>query len=158
MNKTEIHLDDLERTKFYASKLAKLTNIGDVITFTGKLGAGKTSFIQYFIRSLAEDELEVTSPTFNLLHVYKLDKLEIDHFDLYRLKNIEEAYELGIEHAFENAITLIEWPQIIMNILPKDRLEINLSFGEKENSRLMTLQAFGKWDNIITQDFIDSGE
>ncbi len=149
MQKKEIHLKDLEQTKIFASKLAQIAKVGDIITFSGELGAGKTSFIQYFIQSLSDEIIEITSPTFNLLHIHKLDQLEIWHFDLYRLKNKEEAYELGIEDAFNQAISLIEWPEIIYNILPRNRLEIRLSFTNKLDARILTLTGLGKWAEII---------
>ncbi len=150
MEKLEIALIDLKDTEYYASVLAKIAEIGDIITFSGDLGVGKTSFIQSFVKSLSsynkvEQEIEVTSPTFNLLHVYDLKKYEVWHFDLYRLKSKQEIYELGIEDAFNSGVSLIEWPEIIEGMLPKDRLEIKMSFREDYHSRLLTLIAYGKW-------------
>ncbi len=152
MKKKEIRLNNLEQTKIFASKLAKIAKVGDIITFSGELGAGKTSFIQYFIQSLSEKNIEITSPTFNLLHIHKLNQLEIWHFDLYRLKSKEEAYELGIEDAFYQAISLIEWPEIIYNILPTSRLEIRLSFTNDSNARIVTLIGFDKWAEVIKNE------
>ena len=149
MIEKKISLIDLEQTWDFASKLANITNTGDVITFNGDLGVGKTTFIKSFINKLASEDVEVTSPTFNLLHLYKLEKFEIWHFDLYRIKNKEEIFELGIEDAFEYGISLIEWPEIIRNILPRDRLEIEISFGESEFSREIILKAYGTWKNKI---------
>jgi tRNA threonylcarbamoyl adenosine modification protein YjeE len=140
-----IYLDNINETQAFASMLARIAKTGDIITFSGDLGVGKTSFIQFFIKSLAGQEIEVTSPTFNLLHIYKFNIGEVWHFDLYRLRDKKEIYELGIEDAFSYAISLIEWPEIINDILPKDRLEIKLSFGEDENSRSLSLKAYGNW-------------
>lgn len=148
MNK-EIYLNSIEETKIFAKFLAKHLAIGDVITFRGNLGSGKTSFIKYLINSLESKEIEVTSPSFNLLHIYNVNELELWHFDLYRVKNVIEIYELGIEEAFINGISLIEWPEIIDSILPKNKLEITLSFGEKEESRIVNLIAFDKWAKIL---------
>lgn len=149
MHKTQIHLSNLDQTNLFASRLAKIAKIGDIITFSGELGAGKTSFIQYFIRSLSKDEIEVNSPTFNLLHIYKLDKINIWHYDLYRLKNQEEIYELGLEEGFDYGVSLIEWPEIIYDILPSDRLEIQISFSDQEQAREITLTGHGKWEEIL---------
>ena len=154
MKKKEIYLENLAQTKIFASRLAKIAKLGDIITFSGELGAGKTSFIQYFIQSLSDKIIEITSPTFNLLHIHKLAQLEIWHFDLYRLKSKEEAYELGIEDGFNHAISLIEWPEIIYNILPEDRLEIHLSFSTEADARLLTLIGFGKWSKIINNQLL----
>ena len=154
MQKKEIHLENLDQTKIFASRLAKIAKLSDIITFSGELGAGKTSFIQYFIQSLSDEIIEITSPTFNLLHIYKLKQLEIWHFDLYRLKSKEEAYELGIEDGFNRAISLIEWPEIIYDILPSNRLEIHLAFATEENARILTLIGFGKWSEIINNQLL----
>ena len=113
-------LASLEETKSLASELAKLAKRGDCYCLIGDLGAGKTEFARAFIRELC-GEVTVASPTFNLLQIYD-DK--IYHFDLYRLKDASELEELGIDDALNNGITLIEWPQIAENILPKNRVEI----------------------------------
>jgi tRNA threonylcarbamoyladenosine biosynthesis protein TsaE len=144
-----IYLNNLEQTKHLATKLAKLTMPGDVITFSGDLGVGKTSFIQYFVNSLSDKLVEVTSPTFNLVHIYNLDKVEIWHFDLYRLNEAKDLYELGIEDAFNNGIALIEWPEISRNILPKERLELEFSFGEELDARVISYNGFGKWKKLL---------
>ena len=122
MHSKTIYLDNIEQTKYFASSLGKHLVSGDVITFSGDLGSGKTTLIQHLINSLSVDRIEVTSPSFNLLHVYKLNGLELWHFDLYRLNNAIEVYELGIEDAFLDGVSLIEWPEIIGNILPENRL------------------------------------
>lgn len=135
----------LKETKNIAEKVAKLLKLGDTITLNGNLGAGKTSFSQFLIRKLAGDTAEVTSPTFNLLHIYEASAFQIWHFDLYRIKKINEAYELGIEEAFDNKLVLIEWPEIIKDILPRDRLEIEINFTENENERMFIFHGFGEW-------------
>lgn len=128
-----INLDKMEE---FAATIAQDVKKGDVITLTGDLGAGKTTFAQFFIKALSGDNpVEVTSPTFNLLHLYETSKGEIWHFDLYRLKQKEEIYELGLEEAFLNGISLIEWPQIIADMLPSSRLEINLEFDKNSANR-----------------------
>ena len=145
----EIYLKNLQQTKIFALKLAKMVNLGDIITLSGNLGAGKTSFAQYFINALSDEDVEVTSPTFNLLHVYQLKTLEIWHFDLYRLRNSDEAYELGIEDAWNKAVSLIEWPEIIQGILPKDRLDIHINFAEKKDERILNWQGSSKWAQLL---------
>ncbi len=152
MHSKTIYLDDLEQSKYFAHSLARHLSSGDVITFSGDLGAGKTTLIQHVINGLSVEKIEVTSPTFNLLHIYKLTHLELWHFDLYRLNNAVEVYELGIEDAFLNGVSLIEWPEVITNILPENRLEIRLSFTEKEGSRIIHLTGFYKWAKILENE------
>lgn len=154
MHKREVYLANLKQTEILAARIAKIVVLGDVITLSGNLGAGKTSFAQYFIKSLTNEEIEVTSPTFNLLHLYKTLTLEIWHFDLYRLKNRDEIYELGIESAFNQGVSIIEWPEIIQTILPKDRLELNLAFSFKDEARILTLQGYGRWASLLREQLL----
>lgn len=150
MKEIKIELDGIKETKHFLKNISKYLSLGDVVTFSGNLGAGKTTFIKCLIESIAGEDIEVTSPTFNLLHVYKLDMMEIWHFDLYRLKTLSEVYELGIEDAFVDAVSFIEWPELINSILPKERLEIKIDFSNEDSSkRIVTLKGFSKWKDII---------
>jgi tRNA threonylcarbamoyladenosine biosynthesis protein TsaE len=144
----ELILNNLNQTKNLAIKIAEQVELGDVITLSGDLGVGKTTFVQYFINHVANQSLEVTSPTFNLLHVYNLDKLSLWHFDLYRIKNIQELYELGIEEAFDSGVSLVEWPELVAKLLPKNRLELDFSFLNNLQSRKLNLRAYGKWKEL----------
>ena len=149
MLKQQIHLKNQEEMKNFAAKLAKVAKLGDIITLSGNLGVGKTSFSQFFIRSLTDEDVEVTSPTFNLLHVYSLKTLQIWHFDLYRLKNKQEIYELGIEDAFDNGVSLIEWPEIIKDSLPKNRLDLELAFSRPDDARIINWKGSIKWAELL---------
>lgn len=126
---TEIILNSEQDSKDFAEKLASQITKGTIITLTGDLGCGKTFLCREIIRSLCNQDITVISPTFNLLQIYQAPKFDIYHFDLYRLKQLNEIYELGIEEAFsENAVCLIEWPDIINSILPnKNVISIELS-------------------------------
>ncbi len=104
----------------------------------GDLGAGKTTFARGFIRARGGME-EVPSPTFTLVQVYELGPAAIWHFDLYRLKSPDEAWELGIEDAFSEGISLIEWPERLGPLLPMHSLEITLLFGEQPETRRVLL-------------------
>jgi tRNA threonylcarbamoyladenosine biosynthesis protein TsaE len=110
----------------------------------GDLGTGKTTFARAFIRALGGDE-EVPSPTFTLVQLYELDRATIWHFDLYRLRAPEEAWELGIEEAFATGIALIEWPERLGPLLPERRLEIAFAFGERPEARHAALSAGADW-------------
>lgn len=146
-------LADEKATASLARALSKLVRPGDVLALFGDLGAGKTSFARAFINALPRENAdsaetgleEVPSPTFTLVQLYERTPATIWHFDLYRLEQPEEAYELGIEEAFAEGISLIEWPGRLGGLLPADRLEINLGFGSTPEARTATLSAFGSW-------------
>ena len=113
-------------TKLLAEKFAKIAKKGDVFALFGTLGAGKSVFSRYFIQNLT-DATDVPSPTFTLVQTYESPQFEIYHYDMYRLKSSDEAYELDIEEAFYNAVSLVEWPEKISPLLPKDIWKITIS-------------------------------
>ena len=126
INSYEIILSSELESKIFAHNLAKTLKKGDIITFTGDLGCGKTFLCREIIQYFCGTNINVVSPTFNLLQTYQAPNFTIYHFDLYRLKSQNELYELGIEDAFQNDICLIEWPQIIEAILPKPIIRLDL--------------------------------
>ena len=135
----EYKINNLEDTKKLAEEIANKINVGEVITLKGTLGAGKTFFTNCFINYLMKknnlEEVEVASPTFNIVKEYPLNDYSIYHFDLYRLKNKNELYELDIENCFENGITLIEWPEIAEDIIYNIAIEIEIEI-QPDNSRI----------------------
>lgn len=135
----EYKINNLEDTKKLAEEIANEINTGEVITLKGTLGAGKTFFTNCFINYLMKKnnlkEVEVASPTFNIVKEYQLNDYSIYHFDLYRLKNKNELYELDIENCFENGITLIEWPEIAEDIIYNIAIEIKIEI-QPDNSRI----------------------
>lgn len=137
-------LPDEAATAALAARIAWLARPGDVIALKGELGAGKTSFARAFIRARGGTG-EVPSPTFTLVQVYELGDAAIWHFDGYRLREPEEAWELGIEDAFRDGISLIEWPERFGPLLPPGRLEIALSVGATPTSRRAAIDAPGGW-------------
>lgn len=110
-----------------AREIAAQAQVGDVFGLKGTLGAGKSFFAKNFINSLREKEVEVLSPTFNLVYAYDTKKGEIFHFDLYRLKSAEELENIGFFDAIKNGISLIEWPEIAQKFLKKNYTEIEIS-------------------------------
>lgn len=144
MNK-EIEIVNINEMKNFANKIAKLIKPKDIICLRGNLGAGKTTFCQFLIKSLLGEEVEVTSPTFNLLHQYEANGIMISHFDLYRLKSKEEIFEIGIEEALTNGIIIIEWPEIIIDILPKKMLDLSISFSANSASRIININGSDQW-------------
>lgn len=143
----QLTLKDLAATEAVAAALARRARRRDVIALRGGLGAGKTAFARAFIRARpgGADVAEVPSPTFTLVQVYDLPEVPVWHFDLYRLTNAEEAWELGIEEAFAEAISLIEWPERLGALLPEERLDIVLAPGDIPEGRRATLTGRGDW-------------
>ncbi|HTZ37898.1 MAG TPA: tRNA (adenosine(37)-N6)-threonylcarbamoyltransferase complex ATPase subunit type 1 TsaE [Stellaceae bacterium] len=141
---TALDLFDEAATAAFAARLAAAAAPGDVIALGGPLGAGKTVFARAFIAARGGTE-SVPSPTFTLAQTYDLPGGAVWHFDLYRLKHPEEAWELGIEDAFHDGISLIEWPERLGSLLPARRLAIALEFGAAATARRATLSAGGDW-------------
>ena len=126
-----ISLKDLEKT---AINLLSVFPEQRVFAFYGKMGAGKTTFIQAICKSLGTDDV-VTSPTFAIINEYKTrEQKSIFHFDFYRIKNLEEAFDLGYEdYLFGNDYCLIEWPEMIEPLLPKQIVEVKIEVNTDES-------------------------
>ena len=124
-----IELPDETATGDLGAHLAAFARARDVIALHGDLGAGKTTLARGFIRALAGSEEEVPSPTFTLVQTYETAKGAIWHFDFYRLRAPDEAWELGIEDAFSGGISLVEWPERIGALLPTERLDVTLEMA-----------------------------
>ena len=127
------------------ARLAAICRPGDVIALWGGLGMGKTVIARGFVRAVLGADEEVPSPTFTLVQPYDGPDFTLYHFDLYRLNDPEEAFELDIEDAFTEGISLIEWPERLGPYLPGGRLDIKLSPGESETQRRVRLSGGGDW-------------
>ena len=111
-----------------AHNLATSLKPGDILCLHGNLGVGKSVFARALIHTLMNDEtLEVPSPTFTLLQTYDSQIAPINHYDLYRLKDPQEIYELGWEDSLASSITIVEWPERLGPLTPAQRLDITLS-------------------------------
>jgi len=137
-------LPDETATAGLAARLAALARPGDVIALKGELGAGKTSFARAFIAARGGGG-EVPSPTFTLAQLYEPEDVAIWHFDCYRLRDPEEAWELGIEDAFRDGISLIEWPERLGSLLPPRRIEITLLPGRNPGARRAVIDPGAGW-------------
>ena len=133
-------LHTLDDTQNIAETVAKSIHHDDIITLQGDLGAGKTSFTKYFISHLTGNERdEIISPTFNLLQTYDYPQGTIFHYDLYRLENEDDLYELGFEESLGNGICIIEWPEIASSFLPDTVIDIHIKLDYKSGSRSLLL-------------------
>ncbi len=120
-----------QATRRLAIDIATILKPGDLVTLSGDLGAGKTTFARALIRHLSEDAArEVPSPTFTLVQTYATPRGTVVHGDLYRLADPNELTELGLDEVAESAVVLLEWPDRAGDLLPPDRLDIALTLTE----------------------------
>lgn len=135
----EIRINNLEDIDAAAKQF--IAGIGNhtVFAFYGKMGAGKTTFIKAVCKALGVDDV-VTSPTFAIVNEYRTDTAElIYHFDFYRIKKLEEVYDMGYEDYFDSgALCFIEWPELIEELLPADVVKVKIDV-EPDDSRLITV-------------------
>ena len=141
----ELELTGQTATENLAGRLSALARTGDVFALKGDLGTGKTVFARAFVRALTRPDTEVPSPTFTLVQSYNTEAGLLHHFDLYRLEHAEEALELGLDEAFADGISLIEWPERLGSLLPPDGLILTLAYGEGEQNRTLQIDATGHW-------------
>ena len=120
-----------QETKNVARDIASKIDKNAVIVLSGELGAGKTKFTEGFL-SYFGLEKEISSPTFTIVNEYKNNKISIYHFDVYRLADIDEFYAIGGEEYFTKGICIIEWGEIIEEILPDDIIRISIEKDEKD--------------------------
>lgn len=124
-----------------AHDFALTLNPHDIVLIYGDLGLGKSVFSRGIIRTLTGNEnMDVPSPTFTLVQTYDTPKTVIYHFDLYRLKSPEECYEIGWEDALGFGLLLIEWPEKLGYLKPKEFIQVDLTSGDNPTSRLITIQ------------------
>lgn len=134
-----------EDTLKLGATLAEHAHVGDVITLSGPLGAGKTVLARGFLTAQLGKVTEITSPTYTLVHVYDTLDPPVWHFDLYRLESSNEIEELGLDEALASGISLIEWPDRAQGWLPKDRLNIDLKIDEASQLRKASLSSGPAW-------------
>lgn len=137
---TVSNLADIEQA---ARKFVSLMGDNTVFAFRGAMGAGKTTFINAVCRALGVDAEETSSPSFAIVNEYRSDTTAelIYHFDLYRLENVEDALEIGIEDYFDSgAVCLLEWPERIEAILPDDTVMVDITVDPETDARTIAIE------------------
>ena len=143
-----MQLKSLKDTQSFSKNISNIINTGDIIFLYGEIGVGKTTFVRFFVNNLESNNgvknSEVLSPTFNIVYDYKIKKIKILHYDLYRLKNYRDISQLGIFETSNESIKIVEWPELIES-KPKDRIDIQFNYSKLINSREVKIVGFGKW-------------
>ena len=138
-----VDLSSENKTEELAKKLSKKLKPGNIVFFFVEMGVGKTTFIKYLINIIQKEnkleQTEVTSPTFNLLNEYQINKININHYDLYRLKSAQELKNLELFDNSKSLITLIEWPQIIKE-KPKNLIELFFKYEDDYKKRSVQIK------------------
>jgi tRNA threonylcarbamoyladenosine biosynthesis protein TsaE len=139
-----IALADDEATARLGRAVAAALRSREAVCLTGPLGAGKSTLARALVRALTTPEEDVPSPTFTLVQFYDAPHFPLAHFDLYRLSDPDEAYEIGLDEALDEGAAVIEWPQRLEGRLPPDRLDIDIAFDG--DGRVARLSGHGSWE------------
>lgn len=142
MNK-EFHISGVDALAEVSDYLISLRDKADVIAFYGSMGAGKTTLIKDLCHRMGVTD-EVNSPTFAIVNEYVTETGEpVYHFDFYRIKKIEEAYDIGYENYFYSGnLCLVEWPEMIEPLLPERYIRVDISLGATDDERLIKIACY----------------
>ena len=139
----KIILSSEKKTEELANKLLKKFKLGDIVFLYGEIGVGKTTFVRYLINGFQKENniklTEVTSPTFNIINEYEINQTKVNHYDLFRIKSVEETKNLGLFDNLSNSITLVEWPQIIKE-KPKNLIEFDFKYENDHQQRYVQIK------------------
>ena len=127
-----------------AKKIKQKINIGDSILLYGDIGVGKTTFTRLLINNISQTnrKIEVLSPTFNIVIEYFVNKINIRHFDLYRLKKVQDINNIGLFENLNQSLTIIEWPEKLKK-KPKNRVELHFKYKNDMKARNLKILKFG---------------
>ena len=140
------NIQEENKTKILAEKISKICKKGDVLSISGNMGVGKTTFIKYFIKKITGTK-SVPSPSYNIMLPYDSKQSSIYHMDAWRLKNYDEALSLGITEMFDDAIFLIEWAEKIKLLLPDNCL--SLIIKNIDNKKILEIVGNEVWNKRL---------
>lgn len=136
METSIIRIKNERETEQFGRELGATAKAGTVIALIGDLGTGKTTLTKYIAAGLGVTE-QITSPTFTIIKEYRTGRCPLFHFDVYRIGDIDEMFEIGYEeYFFGDGICVIEWADLIEEIIPEDALIIRITRGEGEEERI----------------------
>ena len=142
---SRINISEEIKTKSIAEVFSNNIKAGDALLLRGELGVGKTTFIRYLINSLQKKNkqsiTEISSPTFNLVHEYKLGSLIIKHYDLYRINDEKEWTNIGIYEGNSDEITLIEWPEKIKKYNTNNIIDLSFEYDDEFKKRFLNISS-----------------
>jgi len=131
--------EKVQQTEMLGERLAQKLTGGEVVAFTGDLGAGKTAFTRGMARGLGITE-RVTSPTYTIVNEYEGERLPLFHFDMYRLTSSDELYDIGWEdYLARGGVCAVEWSEIVEDALEADAIRVDIKKGGGEDSRVITI-------------------
>ena len=149
-NSGKINISLEVKTIELAKKFSKILKKGDVVFFHGEIGVGKTTFIRHVINNLQKKRnislTEVTSPTFNIVNEYDVDDFLIQHYDLFRLKNMNETKNIGLFENYKEILTLVEWPANIEK-KPINTIDLFFEYGENNEKRFITIKGLAQLES-----------
>lgn len=130
-----LHIANEKETQAFGEQIGQTASAGTVIALIGDLGTGKTTLTKSIARGLGVTET-VTSPTFNIIREYRSGRIPLYHFDVYRITDPDEMYELGYEEYFYgDGLCVVEWADMIEELLPEDAVVIHIDRGASEEER-----------------------
>ena len=151
-SKIDISLE--KNTESISKKFSNFIKKGDTIFFYGEIGVGTTTFIKHLINNLQKkNKLKITeapSPTFNIVNEYKINEIVINHYDLFKIKDPKEIYNIGIFEDNSEMVTLVEWPEIITK---KPKKTIELYFSYEADFKRRNLEIFSEYRKEIINEF-----
>jgi tRNA threonylcarbamoyladenosine biosynthesis protein TsaE len=132
-----------DETLALAGSVGELLRAGDVVSLAGDLGAGKTVFARGVARALGVSD-PVVSPSFTIVREYE-GRVPVVHVDVYRIDTFQELHDIGFEEVVrDDAVTLVEWGDVIDGMLPSDRLEVRLAAGSADDERVIEIEGHGR--------------
>ena len=144
MKGKQFNINGVEQLSEVSDYLLSMRDEADIIAFYGAMGAGKTTLIKNLGHRMGVTD-EVNSPTFAIVNEYvTMDGESVYHFDFYRIKKIEEAYDIGFENYFDSGnLCLIEWPEMIEPLMPEKYIRVDIRQGETDDEREICCELIG---------------
>lgn len=148
----KVRVSSISETEQLGEIIGKVLEKGDIVCLTGDLGAGKTTMTKSIAKAIGVDDY-VTSPSYTIINVYE-GNLPFYHFDVYRINDVEELYEIGYEeYFFGDGVCVIEWAGMIEEIIPDDRIWVEITHGTENDERIITIDGkMDRWTDVL-KDF-----